>query len=256
MPADAADPTNPSLAGPIAVLGLGRFGRFWASMLAVRHDVRVWSRNRRADLPATLLQLPLEEALEAPIVFLTVAISALPEVLDRIAPLLRDDATVVDTCSVKSWPVAQMEQRLPAGVDIVATHPMFGPDSAGVREDRPPIVTWPVRDRHCRYRPLLAEFDRLGMRVEERSPDDHDREAAFTQGVTHLVGRLLDQMGLRDSSIATLGYGRLIQVMEQTCNDPIELFRDLQRLNPYTREMRDRFSEALEATRHMLDDAP
>ncbi len=90
------------------------------------------------------------------------------------------------------------------------------------------------------------------MRVEEMSPEDHDREAAFSQGVTHLVGRLLNEMGLRPSSIATLGYTRLLQVMEQTCNDPVTLFQDLQRFNPYTREMRRRFAAALERTEGIL----
>ena len=236
----------------VAVVGLGRFGRFWAEQLAAQYDVVGTSRREVPNLPAGVRQVPLAEAMQAPIVFLTVAISAMPDVLDQIAPHVRSDATVIDTCSVKVFPVREMEARLPPSADIVATHPMFGPDSARERTDPLPIITWPVRDSHQRYRYLLETFHRLNFRVEEMLPDDHDREAAFSQGVTHLVGRILREMDLRPSNIATLGYTRLLQVMEQTCNDPVSLFQDLQRYNPYTREMRRRFADALLRTEGLL----
>ncbi|MEX2445486.1 MAG: prephenate dehydrogenase/arogenate dehydrogenase family protein [Alkalispirochaeta sp.] len=235
-----------------AVVGLGRFGRFWAEKLTSEYTVVGTSRREVPDLPTGVRQVPLEDALQADIVFLTVAISAMPEVLDQIRGRLRSDATVVDTCSVKVFPVREMEARLPAAVDIIATHPMFGPDSARERTDPLPVITWPVRDNHRRYRELLSTFSRLNMRVEEMRPDDHDREAAFSQGVTHLVGRILREMDLQPSEIATLGYTRLLQVMEQTCNDPVSLFQDLQRYNPYTREMRQRFADALMRTEGLL----
>ena len=47
-----------------------------------------------------------------------------------IAPLLSPDALVIDVCSVKEYPVRLMKELLPERVSILATHPMFGPDSA------------------------------------------------------------------------------------------------------------------------------
>lgn len=236
-----------------AVIGLGRFGLFWAEMLAREYNVVGTSRRTVANLAATVRQVPLEEALTAPIIFLTVAISAMPDVLTRIAPHLLPGTTVIDTCSVKVFPTEQMATLLPRTVDIIACHPMFGPDSARERSDRLPVIVWPVRDEQKRYDTLIDTFTRLGMRAVEMTPEDHDREAAFTQGVTHLVGRLLRTMDLKPSEIGTLGYTRLLQVMEQTCNDPVELFQDLQRFNPSTRDMRRRFSEALARVESMLE---
>lgn len=248
-------PSNDSPHETVAVIGLGRFGRFWSELLSRRYSVLGTSRRRIDGLPPRVRQVPIEVAAEARIVFLTVSISSLPTVLEQIAPLLPEDATVVDTCSVKVFPAQEMERILPESVDIIASHPMFGPDSAGERTDRLPMIMWPIRDRYRRYEPLKDVFEQLNMRVEEMSPDDHDREAAFSQGVTHLVGRVLDTMDLRESSIATLGFRRLLQVREQTCNDPLQLFQDLQRFNPYTREMRARFADALAATERLLLDA-
>lgn len=239
----------------VAVIGLGRFGLFWAELLASRFDVVGTSRRVQDRLPSGVRQVELDEALQRRIVFLTVSISAMPTVLDAIAPKIRSDATVIDTCSVKVFPSQEMEKRLPPSVDIIAGHPMFGPDSAGERRDKLPMIAWPIRDRYHRYTPLTGVLGELNMRIVEMSPDEHDREAAFSQGVTHLVGRVLDRMALETSPIATLGYTRLMQVMEQTCNDPIQLFKDLQRYNPYTKAMRQRFADALSATEGLLLDA-
>lgn len=237
-----------------AVIGLGRFGVFWAGMLAREYDVLGTSRRLITSVPAGVTQVPLEEALAAPLVFLTVAISAMPRVLGQIAPHLKRGTTVVDTCSVKVFPVQQMQQLLPEEVDIIACHPMFGPDSARERTDALPVILWPVRDRTGRYAELREVFPSLGMRVIEMTPEDHDREAAFTQGVTHLVGRILSRMNLRPSEIGTLGYTRLLQVMDQTCNDPMELFHDLQWYNSSTREMRRSFSRALSEVERILEE--
>ena len=37
----------------------------------------------------------------------------------------------------------------------------------------------------------------------------------------------------------TMGFNELLGVIEQTCNDSWDLFRDLQKYNPYTNEMID-----------------
>ena len=236
----------------VSVIGLGRFGTFWSEHLSQGTSVVATSRHLPEEAPTGVHLVSLEQACRCEVIFLTVAISALPEVIGAVAKLIRADATVVDTCSVKSYPVRQMELLLPPSVDIIACHPMFGPDSARERTDLLPVITWPVRDHHRRYTSLLRLFEGLRMRVIEMSPDEHDREAAFSQGVTHLVGRVLKAMELQESEIATLGYTRLRQVMNQTCNDPLTLFRDLQHFNPYTRQMRKRFAAALRETEELL----
>lgn len=237
-----------------SIVGIGRFGLFWAQWIANEFDVQVSSRRTLTGLPDGIRQVAIEEAARADVVFLTVPISAVPQTLERLRPHLDSRTTVVDTCSVKVFPVAQMQRILPKTTGIIACHPMFGPDSALNRTDLLPLITWPVRDLYDRYPQLLEIFERLRMRIVEMTPEDHDREAAFTQGITHLIGRLLAEMNLEQSEIATLGYRCLLQVMEQTCNDPVQLFRDLQRYNTFTRDMRRQFADAVEQTERILSD--
>lgn len=254
----ASGGTNRSYSFPVnttlraSVIGYGRFGRFWAGWISGEYDVQVASRRTLAGLPEGIRQVTLDEAATADLVFLTVPISAIPETLEKLASRVGGHTTVVDTCSVKVFPVREMERLLPETAGIIACHPMFGPDSALTRTDLLPVITWPVRDLHDRYASIREVFGRLRMRIVEMSPEEHDREAAFTQGITHLIGRLLAEMELQPSEIATLGYRRLLQVMEQTCNDPIQLFQDLQRYNDHTREMRRQFAQALERTERLL----
>jgi prephenate dehydrogenase len=108
-----------------------------------------------------------------------------------------------------------------------------------------PLVYAPARAPDEVSASWLRFFEGLGLRVLTMTPDQHDREAAMTQGVTHFLGRVLADMELDPSPIATVGYRKLLEVVEQTCNDPYQLFVDLQHYNPYTSQMRVRLQESL-----------
>ncbi|MFP4301826.1 MAG: prephenate dehydrogenase/arogenate dehydrogenase family protein [Spirochaetaceae bacterium] len=232
----------------IGVYGLGRFGRFWADLLSRRMRVIGASRSRKDTLPEGVTQCAPEELVEAEAVFLCVAISAMEESSATLSGLLRPEQLVLDTCSVKVYPSRVMEERFAPEQPLIATHPMFGPDSArnGVRGL--PIIVHPLRNAREESETWRNRFEEMGLKIVEMTPEEHDREAAYTQGITHFIGRVLSRLELPDSAIATLGYRKIQEVIEQTCNDPYQLFRDLQHYNPYTSAMREELSWALEAT--------
>jgi prephenate dehydrogenase len=139
-----------------------------------------------------------------------------------------------------------MEKHFPDNVEIVATHPMFGPDSARNGLAGLPMVICPVRCDEQRLHSWEVFFKGLGLDVKRMSTGEHDREAAYTQGITHFIGRVLADLNLKPSHIATLGYRRLLTIIEQTCNDSWQLFMDLQQYNPYTEEMREQLQRSLD----------
>lgn len=206
------------------------------------------SRSRKDTLPEGVTQCAPEELVEAEAVFLCVAISAMEESSATLSGLLRPEQLVLDTCSVKVYPSRVMEERFAPEQPLIATHPMFGPDSArnGVRGL--PIIVHPLRNAREESETWRNRFEEMGLKIVEMTPEEHDREAAYTQGITHFIGRVLSRLELPDSAIATLGYRKIQEVIEQTCNDPYQLFRDLQHYNPYTSAMREELSWALEAT--------
>lgn len=229
----------------IGIYGLGRFGFFWAQLLSRHFTVKAFSRNGKRGTPPGVKKVSEDELLDLPVLILCVSISSFEQVVGRVADRLAPGALVMDTCSVKVHPVEVMERRLPESVEILATHPMFGPDSArdGVRGL--PMVLCPVRVEADRISYWSSLFSSMGLQVLRMSAEDHDREAAFTQGITHFVGRVLADLGLKESDMATLGYRKLLEIRAQTCNDPWQLFVDLQRFNPYTKDMRSRLHDSL-----------
>jgi len=230
----------------VGVYGLGRFGAFWAEMLATRYEVTAANRSNTRATPAGVRRGNLEDLAGCNAVFLCVAISAMEPVLEDLAMILPPGALVLDTCSVKMYPVELMQRILPAEVEVIGTHPMFGPDSAREPNARLPMVFSPVRVDSEKAEFWHHEFEALGLEVHTMSPEEHDKSAASTQGITHLIGRVLGELELESSPIATLGYTRILQLVEQTCNDPEQLFLDLQRHNPYTAEVRRRLRNAFE----------
>ena len=228
----------------IGVYGLGRFGSFWAGLCSHLGTVCAFNRSKRPAPPGVEL-VDLETLASCDVIFLCCAISSMPEVCQALAPLLKPGSLIIDTCSVKVWPVQQMLAAFGSDVEIIGTHPMFGPDSARDGVVGLPMVLSPVRAPTERFNHWVQLFAGLGLRTIVLTPDEHDQEAARTQGITHLMGRLFAEIGLKPSPIATLGYNRLTEVMEQTCNDPWQLFVDLQHYNPHTVSMRAEVSQAL-----------
>lgn len=230
----------------IGVYGLGRFGFFWAGLLAkAGHDVCGFGRHA-ISAPAGVRLVDEEELLAQDVIFFCVTISAFSDVIGSVAPRLKPGTIVMDTCSVKLHPAKVMQEKLPAGVYSIATHPMFGPDSGRDGVAGLPLVISGVDCPAEIVERWSAEFASWGLKVLPMSCDQHDREAAWSQGVTHFVGRTLDELHLQPTELATLGYARLMSIVEQTCNDPLRLFYDLQRYNPYAPQMRMDLKQALE----------
>lgn len=222
----------------IGVYGLGRFGNLWASLLSRQHDVLAYNRSPERPTPPGVRRVDLRGLAECDGIFLCTAISAIEETCRDLLSVVRPSQVILDTCSVKSYPLETMDRVLPDTVETVGTHPMFGPDSVAQGFSGLPTVISPGRCSAATVATWRGVLEGLGLRAIPMSAETHDREAAYTQGITHFVGRLLDSLNVRPSSIATLGYQKILDVVEQTCNDPYQLFVDLQRYNPYTSRMR------------------
>jgi len=57
--------------------------------------------------------------------------------------------------------------------------------------------------------------------------EEHDRQAASTQFVTHTVGRMLGAMSLASTEINTKGYEALLQLVQNTTHDSFDLYYGL-----------------------------
>jgi prephenate dehydrogenase len=232
----------------VGVFGLGRFGSFWSSLLAKRFDVIAYDIDPARAAPEGVSRVSIEELCASGTVFLCVSIRAVQDVLPVIAPHLPAGALVADTCSVKIHPARWMRELLPPRVSILATHPMFGPESAKDGLEGLPIMLDPVRLDAERTRFWEESFASFGLVPVRMDCDRHDREAAYSQALTHFVGRSLHRMGLPETEIATRWYRKLHAVAKQCVRDAPELFEDMQRYNPYAAAMRGAVMAAFAST--------
>ena len=229
----------------VGIIGYGRFGRLWGHLLAPQHRIRAADIHPQPDVELVALS---ELCAVSEAIFLCVPINQVESVIRGMAPHLKAGTTVFDTCSVKVHPAEMLAAHLGKRDDLtlIATHPMFGPDSAAQGVTGLPMVLWRVSGDETKYAAWNAYFRDLGIRTVEMPPDEHDRLAAYSQGVTHYVGRVLSNLDLHATPIDTQGFTILRSLIAQTCNDSWELFHDLQTYNPYTREMRAKLQAALD----------
>jgi prephenate dehydrogenase len=239
----------------IGIIGFGRFGELAARYLARDNRVVVFDSGgkgarieavgaRAADLASTCAQ---------EMVLLCVPISHMQTQLKTIAPLLTPGTVVIDVCSVKVYPVKWMTELLPAEVQILPTHPMFGPDSAAKSLAGAKIVL-------CRDRISAANYDKVAgwlkaqeLVVIEATPEEHDRQIAVTLALTHFIGRSLSAFGAEKLPIDTEGYKRLMHILDVVENDTWQLFQDMHRYNPFAAEERTRFMEAMQYINERLE---
>jgi arogenate dehydrogenase (NADP+) len=235
----------------VAVIGFGRFGRLWASMLKDDCELVVYDSSEplRAEVAAQgFTSVPLYTALAADVVFYCVPISSFESTLhEHVAYFanLEGSRTLIDTLSVKVHPREVFDRHLPETYQALLTHPMFGPDSVAVGGlTGQTIVLDPYRMTDVAFDEWKQYFAGKGLNVVVMSADHHDRLAAESQGVTHFVGRTLERFGFEPTPIDTLGTRTLHEITAQVTNDTEQLFVDLQTRNPYTSAMRVRLSHA------------
>jgi len=241
----------------IGIIGFGRFGRLMSHYLARDFEVTVFDRGGKAKEIETTgaTAVSFEQVCREEVVILPVPISVFKETLERIKPLIREDALVVDVCSVKAYPVALMQKILPEGVSILATHPMFGPNSAADSLEGCKIVLSKERIKDELYQKIKSYLDGKGLETIEATPDEHDRQISVSLALTHFIGRSLSEFGAQPLGIDTEGYKRLLHVLEVVENDTWQLFVDMHRYNPHARRHRSEMIAALNRVNSKLEES-
>jgi prephenate dehydrogenase len=248
----------------IFIIGFGRFGKLLFDLLKdetsfksfKRFNVSFFDSNEKFKNHENYKNLQ-DGVSNAQHVFLCVPIRGMKNIISEISGFLKPGTVVLDVCSVKLLPCEWMLEGLPDNIDIIATHPMFGPDSysSGLNTDLQ-IMLYSLRSisNNSSYKLWCEFFISKKLNILEITPDEHDSHVAFSQGVTHLIGRVLDKMKLDEYSNldsdkkikpVTKGFESLMQVKEQTCHDSIDLFHDMIVFNPHAKKMLTSFNLSL-----------
>lgn len=219
----------------IIIIGYGRFGQLLTNILALdKFDLKVIT-SQKVTLPAHAKLAEWNDLTEADLVIPAVPISQFEKTIIKIAPLLKPEATCLDICSVKEYPVQVMLDNLPQNIQIIATHPLFGPDSfasnGGLKNLK--ISVSPIRIDTKKYGKILDYLKKLKLQIIEQSPTEHDQLIAQTQLYSFLVGSLSNSLNIQNTSINTYWYNLLVEHSQVVKKDGPQLFQDMIKYNRF-----------------------
>ncbi len=171
--------------------GTGETGA-WFAKFYKKHgfDVAVWGINKRRDI-AQELGVKFADDLDSEIktsdvIMISVPINITEKTIAEVAPKITPESLLMDITSIKASPVNAMLKYAPREVEILGTHPMFGPSIPDIRGQT--VIFTPIEVRCTRWFPVIKSlYEESGAHIEIMSPEQHDKMMAVVQGLTHFA---------------------------------------------------------------------
>ena len=173
----------------------------------------------------------------ADMVLVSVPVYATAEVVEKVASHMDGKQILADVGSVKTLPIAGMVARYPG--PVVGTHPLFGPAPrpadalrVAVMDGRPEKDAWATRA-------VWDWCERLGFAPFASNAEEHDRAAAFVQGlnfVTTVAYFATQAAGGDVQKYLTPSFARRLAAAEKLIMKDAALFTALFEANPYSHE--------------------
>jgi prephenate dehydrogenase len=230
----------------LGIIGVGAFGEFTVPHLSPHFRIVLCDAHKDVTSIAKkhgVTAGDLKQAASCDIVIVAVPVQRMEKLFAEIAPLVKPGALVIEVGSVKSKPAEWMKKSLPANVDAIGLHPLFGPQSgkdgiAGLN-----VAVCNIRGE--RAMPVCAFLkDKLILNVFECTPQEHDRQLAYVQGLTHLLGKVIVALDLPEFQLTTKTYDLMTEMIEMVRYDSDDLFKAIERENPFTAEAKNAFFTA------------
>jgi prephenate dehydrogenase len=231
----------------IAVIGLGRFGKFWANHLSNYYAVFGYDINLQLkDKSIQKIQITdLQNCFTKDIIFLTIPINKIEQFLRKKGRLLKKKTVIIDCASVKQCVVDWLEKYIPAGVYYASCHPLFGPDSAkdGLKNQK--ITLMPGNIPYKNYREIADMFSGdLKLNILNMTAEKHDILMAYNLSFIHHLGRTFHKMEIFKLPLLMAGLEKLNHISGVVMNDSDELFHDFYKYNAYAKNVKNKFIDS------------
>ena len=239
----------------LGIIGLGVFGRLMARHLKGHVVLKAFDPSASAQAfahEAGIDLVPLAEIGQQDIIIIATPVEKIREAVVALKPHLRAGSVVMDVGSVKMLPAKILQEEVPEDVEILCTHPLFGPQSgkngiAGLK-----IAVCPIRgDSATTIITFLQTV--LGLDVILTTPEDHDRDMAAAQGLTHMIAKVLVGMEPLPKQLTTKSFDLIMEAVEMVRYDSPELFLAIERDNPFAASLRQKFFAQADALRGVLE---
>lgn len=244
--------------------GTGEFGRLFARIFKEDgFEVTITGRNRERGervarrIGVRYLQDNIQAAKHADVVIISVSIENTLQVIEEVAPHLKPGSLLMDFTSVKKEPCRAMLRYASENVEIIGTHPMFGPRVTSL-EGLVFIIT-PIRTKRW-LNWLRSWLSEKKARVIETTPEEHDRIMSVVQGLTHFTylsaASTLAELGIdvkQTRRFASPIYELMLDLIARIVGQNPRLYAGIQMLNPETKKVREVFVRQAERLQLIVD---
>lgn len=189
----------------------------------------------------------IEVAADKDLVVLSVPIASTVSVAKEVGPHVRAGACLMDITSVKQKPLQAMLENTAEGVEVVGTHPMFGPH--GVDFDRQKVVLCRGRGA-LGYNRVKRLYENFGAETIEASAEEHDAQMALIQVLVHektmVLGSVLERMKAdlgRSLQFASPIYRTELAMIGRMFSQRAELYADILTANDDATKLSNLFEQ-------------
>ncbi len=239
------------------VFWFGQFMEFFTPYMLEYFDVQVYDRTGKNTkiIDVWARGVPLEQAAACDFVLLGYPAWYIEPLVKDISSFVQPGVVVFDICSVKTPAVEAMLGYLPKNCHIIGTHPIFWPQSGKNG------ITWlkmtfsNIRSDTQVFADFMSLFrDNMNLQVFEMTAQEHDRQMAYIQWITHFIWRAITELSIPNSPIATESYLHLQEVGEMVWSDSEALFLSIQKDNPFTEDIRATLMKELGWLQKLIQD--
>ena len=178
----------------------------------------------------------VEVASRNDLVIVAVPIDVTVSLIEEIAPHVRPGACLMDITSIKRAPLEAMLRAAPEHVDVIGTHPMFGPHGSDF--DRQKVVLCRGRGETSFAR-VKKLFECFGAETIEATAEEHDAQMALIQVLVHektmVLGSVLERLRAdlgRSLQFASPIYRTELAMIGRMFSQRAELYADILTVNP------------------------
>ena len=238
---------NSERAKSIGLIGFGNFGKLICKHLTL-NGINVFvtdvSNKAKEAKELGIEFVSLDEVCKQEIIILAVPMENFREVLNKIKDKLREGTLILDVCSLKMFSCDLMNKILPTNIKIIGTHPLFGPQSCPNSIEGMKIVLVNVRVKQETFAKVKEFCENLGLKVIISTAEEHDKQMAFSQALTHFIGQICNKINIQRVNMSTKTFGDLMNIVDIIRNDTPALFNNMQTINPFAKEVRWNFVNA------------
>ena len=200
----------------------------------------------------------IQAASHANVVIIAVPIEFTSQTIKEVAPHLQERSLLVDVTSVKELPAETMQKYAPPGVEVLPTHPMFGPR---IRSLEGQVIVLTPQKKGTWYPKVLEFLKSEQARILETTPEQHDRMMSIVQGLTHFayiaIASTIEKMGVdvkESRKFASPIYNLMLDMVARIVAQNPYLYYSIQTQNNYIPEVHQTFLETFQDLKSMIND--